>query len=654
MTANSDKTIQRTLIVTVGPAAEQVGRRIICRLQDEKAPQEAVAVVPVNNDSEMAGDLAAGLLSISQTDLRAALAVRGWLPLRMDEVNVYLVVDIDQLAGPMPDVVANTRRLAQQLLGVQTSFFLLTLFPEQEEADIAACLTALQKQSHLFDRGIAVLGPANELGLRLSGEDALEKTCSQIVMALTFTPLRDAPDWLAELNGHAGGYLSFGLSNWDWSPQLAQEQLALEWARQAIDLWLAIADERENPAEEGHYWFEKNELDAEAILRRLALNRETIPPTADWGSPQPWRIRQQVNACRPPAGGPSRNFTEAVQKMQQTTRAALKETIRAHLDDRPLSGIASAGAWLETCSYQLEQFQDLAAGRQEDLEQLLAENASMLEATRLEMDSILENWPLPTPMGWLPVLFSPWRWPEMLVQYRRMQEAGKRLVRQVRQYQNYTLLAENLSAVERVYSQLELDLQRLALQVEEIGEMLLHLREEISRKMNPSAQQAKVINALWQSLENRWLYPNQEAARAAGVIGGLGDQLSHLDDAILGKLLAEGRDRMMEVARMTAVEALFTLYTTPEAQQEWWREAQEKAAPLWSYDPARLSESERGNQNSLLLVCAPQAGELRERLQLPETADQRWVAGSDRERIWILRLRGGIPDAALNTDNQEL
>ena len=90
--------------------------------------------------------------------------------------------------------------------------------------------------------------------------------------------------------------------------------------------------------------------------------------------------------------------------------------------------------------------------------------------------------------------------------------------------------------------------------------------------------------------------------------------------------------------------ALSILHSDEEALAGWWQRQWEEAAPLWRHDPAAQDEQSRSQPSQLTLVSGAAALSLREKLELPEAREIRWLPAHHHDLI-VMRLRGRMPVA---------
>src|SRR5690606_26163340 len=143
---------------------------------------------------------------------------------------------------------------AGRLLGVSVAPFCLVLAAQPEEPEVAAGIRYLHSHGRAFIRGIALLGTTTEEGLCLPDEEMLVTTAAQLLHAWIASPLRDAPEWLAEHGPAVPLLLSAGLISLTWSPIWEQAELARGWFQAVLQGWLAGAGEGERQREAAEVW----------------------------------------------------------------------------------------------------------------------------------------------------------------------------------------------------------------------------------------------------------------------------------------------------------------------------------------------------------------------------------------------------------------
>jgi hypothetical protein len=192
--------------------------------------------------------------------------------------------------------------------------------------------------------------------------------------------------------------------------------------------------------------------------------------------------------------------------------------------------------------------------------------------------------------------------------------------------------------------------------VEEIGDMLRHVQGENESEEEYDENEDDLVAALFllpPHLTGEAVYSQiapdtiAEAEAAAAATGGLGQHLRALDDAALDPLHSWGKARLGErLEPYTAVSAVADR-ETPPTLQTCWQYAWETAAPLWRYEEACLPEAQRTSSHSQSFVCGAGLAELREQVAPLAPNGLRWVSAPDRERILLLRLRGGLTVEAM-------
>ncbi|MEW5989098.1 MAG: hypothetical protein AB1791_20925, partial [Chloroflexota bacterium] len=252
------KSVQRSLVVTCGPLANQVGERLTARLQERVGPAEVVAVVAADH----AQALESALVQISQMAGKANLSQKGWQLERFNEIAVYLILDLDERDDlDVPELMATIAAAAHRQLGATTTALLLSLvtdsvrqqddkvtrWPGDKVAeDSSATPSPLHPVTlappHLFPRGAFILSLLNEEGLRLADASTMVETAAEALWAFIATPLHDTLEWLATQSPNAG-LSTLGLHVWGWSPTPWQEALTRRWLLDVLTCWLSAVEE---------------------------------------------------------------------------------------------------------------------------------------------------------------------------------------------------------------------------------------------------------------------------------------------------------------------------------------------------------------------------------------------------------------------------
>jgi len=646
MYTEKNQSIQRTLVVAAGDLAHQTVHTFHGWLKEPGQPTSAVSVVDVPLDPEpdvLESMLVAGFTAISQVTMPAQLAQIGWRLDRPAEVAVFLVVDPAD-GGPEPTALAAmVAELARQQWGVETAVMLLAILPAGDRSPGFSQILAATAQPYLFARGVAVVSLINEVGLCLPDLAALVNACALLLDVLVLTPLRDAPEWLAANQAgrdQAGQVFSLGVSQWRWQPQAIQMALANRWVCQIIDQWQATVQVGGATTESRAWvWLETTALLPEQVMDHLLLPGELwLPPV--WHYPQPWQWPDRCAELRRPVVAETEPESVDIEARLMALLAEAKQALRTAgsqlLDNDSVGGLALLRTWATAVSAAVETIEDRIFDQGEAVALQLAALEEGERSYDQEIEDLLAGWPETTWRAWLRAVFSPWRWPELGWRYWQLAQNCRRWADTQDRRRQLIWQQARLAATARFYTELQGLVRQFDSQVEEIGEMLT---------MGQAALWAKPLSvpeadlAAWALMRDGSV---QEAALAVKAVGGLGRQLSRLDDAILGDLLATGRARFSNIGGLTAVEALQQQVDTPDKLVGWWLEMTSLATPLWRYDETEQAALRQARPDELLLFCGAEVSRLESALG-PARQHERRVLAADRERLIVLRLRGGIP-----------
>lgn len=648
------KLIQRTLVITCGEAAGEAGSRLEDQLDSEKL---AVAVIRLA-ETEWRDALPlveAGVRRISQTTALAQLRRQGWQLDRLNELALYFLIDLSTVQGVF-DAQALVRQIAdlvQQQLGLETATLLLALAPDGAVQQARSRLSQLAGPLHPFNRGVLALSLVNEAGLQLATPSLLAAQAAQLLQALITTPLRDAPEWLDERNGHTGldGAVisSAGLAVWEWSPVQEQVHLARLWVRSVLAQWLAPAETSAGEARNvAHAWMENHNF-APGSLAEAAGKLVTPVFTPTWVYPQPWQIKTPFEKLQRLSTTIDAGHAGAVAVVNQAflpyleeVEQALRLQCRRLLDETPVAGIARGQLFLQAIARVTAEFSERFVERQEEQQQQVAALASAQQHLTQNLETLLAQWPETGWRSWFQHLVRPWRWLELAQCYWQLQILGQEMTRLVERQAWLEQQRVITAAGEEAYRQLQESVAHLAGLVEEVGDMLAHARRLLDEE-DDGEPAPSYLEPVYHLLLDA---PAIEATRAAAAIGGLGRHITALDDDILPSLLEAGRARLQHVAGLSATDVVATLYPSAPEIAQWWQQLWQEAAPLWRYDEAGLPERQRAQPLELTLVCGANLALLEQRLALPEGPRRRWLETPDRHRLIVIRLRGGIPVSA--------
>ncbi len=673
MMSSPSLSMQRTLILTAGPLAQEAGALLTHYLQERPSPAAAIAIVheasgaATTNGVDWETAVRNALIRISPPDLAAHMARAGWRLAEPPEIALILLLD----ATPEAHLVAQTlltrgSALVYECLGVETTTLLIWLAAEINPQTLSACLMAELSLS----RPMLALSLRNEAGLRLPTPTTLAQAAADLLWLLTATPLRDLPESAAAMQGEAytGETLicSVGLHAWRWSPTATRTSFMNHWLQEVFAYWLARAPDAADPAQVAS-WLEGNELSATGFAAHALLPAEQALPdflAADWRAPWPGHIQRLLTTMK---------FNEAADETLQADLVLqaelrmdeplqhgmrlLRAQAQSMLDAQPIAGVARTCAWLQeaadACRLLYEQMLDQQEAQAVSGD-LLATERGRLNA---RFQRLLEEWPSPTWRAWLRIALRPWRWPTYGWRYWQLRQTGQQMSQVMVQQAARRRQEVVQRAVRQALSELERIAWRIHGQVEEVGDMLNNLAAEVEQGLSHPIPSTALQEEEETGLPIPWLLykrlapdPAAEAETAAAAIGGLGRQLQALDDALWPPLAQAGARRLAADASFTTVDAL--LANLQEAPLlEVWRNGWEAAAPLWRYDETRLTETARAYHRQQTFICG--AGALMLADLLGESVNEAtWLQSADRERLFVVRARVGLTPAALIADWQ--
>lgn len=670
MTQNQPDGILRTLIVTVGPLAQAVGEAYVGQLVAWNGPEAAIAIVPATQGEALDTAVSQALTRISPPNLAAVLSAQGWALSSATDLSLILLMDVVPDAGETAvSLLAQTTAVIYRHLGIEAASLLIWLAGETAEmAGPELLATCLSSPIHVT-RGMVVWGLCNEAGLRLPDEAALCYLSTHLLWCLTVTPLRHLPEQAAVQNSQLSGGIplfSLGLAGWQWSPAATQAAFARRWLDDVLAHWLSTTPETTTSAEI-NTWLQDHALRPDDFAAFLLKEEERQPPpfpVEAWRMPWPWEIEAIITETLFAASVDGENLIayqefaclRLAEPLQRAT-AALQKQSQLMLDESPVGGIARACNWLYACLAEWDRLIEQLLDQEESLKENLSYLGGQHGQQEQQLKQWLAAWPPSRWQSWLALTLRPWRWPTLAWRYRQWQTNGPQLSR----------LLKRRSAVQRqlivnqttrqALVELGQITRRVYSQVEEVGQMLQYLAEEMvgQRTVNPSpvgqAEGSNGVGAdtcpLVQLPMPELLYEQvvssaaAEAVMAANACGGLGQHVCLPDEKIGDALQQMAIRRMAGVWQLTAVDALLSWKEDADQMQASWQEAWATARPLWRVDETRLNEAARAQNGRVTALCgaaAPALGQL-----LPEL-DEVMVCweSADREHLWVVRVRAGL------------
>ncbi len=661
--------ILRTLIVTVGPLAQTVGENFSELLMAWDGPVAALAVVAVGEEAaDLDTAVSQALTRISPPDLAAVLTTQGWTLASATDLSLLLLIDV------MPDGGEKAATLLQQTtaviyrhLGIEASSLLIWLAGEKAETAGTDLLPACLSVPLPVTRGIVVLGLCNEAGLRLPDEATLGRLSSQLLWCLAVTPLRHLPEQPAiqENSQLSGGVplFSLGVAGWQWSPVATRAAFARRWLAEVLAHWLSATADSTEPLAIST-WLQKHHLQPDDFAAVLLKEEERQPPpfpTEAWRMPWPWEIGALFTDTLFAATVDGENLTAyeeyaclRLAEPLQRASAALQQQAQMMLDEQPVAGIAHACDWLQTGLTEYERLIEQLWDQEETIKENLAQAGGQQTQIEKQLKQWLTAWPAARWQSWLSVAFRPWRWPALAWRYRQWQIAGpqwSRLLKRQAVFQRQLIINR---AVRQGLIELSQITRRVYGQVEEVGQMLHFLAEEVvgpypSPDPRPEAEldeesclwplvQLPIPEALYTQLVDN---PADEAIMAAAACGGLGQQVARLDETIGTALQQLAARRMNGVRGITAVDALLSWIEDADQMPSHWRSAWAAARPLWRVDETRLDETTRAQNGRITALCGLSAPALAHLLPPLDEELACWES-AERERLWLVRARAGL------------
>ncbi|KAA3655763.1 MAG: hypothetical protein DWQ04_33020 [Chloroflexi bacterium] len=654
--------VQRTLVITGGSTAAQVGTNFIKLLHDRAGPIDAVAVVHCELPDAMHDlpeTIAQALSTISPTSLAATLAQKGWLLDTIAELSIFFVLETAVFTSThATEIQQTTENMLQQHLGVDARYFLIWVAPERHTQAITNSLATLPNTNHHTTFAIC---PLNEMGLRLPDVSKLGAIGAELLWALVATPLRSALTHLQEHNNLNNtiqtAFNTIGVGYWSWSLEHTRQHFISQWIQAIFTLWLAQI-ENSFDEERAVQWLEKNQLNPDGVKNALTtLIDQTMPDFAldSWHAPAPWQIQALLHNIAFEDEKDIETFQQLAEALSlqvgewvETAANILKAQVQTCLDEQPIGGLNTAFAWIVAWLHAFDQYGSTLYTLQTQLEKrmvALAEKRAVCEAA---MQKHLLQWPAPKPLTWGTIGLRPWQWPKLFWQYRQIRQSGRQLT-QLLAHQAKLRRQQLLTTGSRQgIASLQKAARHLLDQVEEIKEMLIHCNKQNSNGRTPPEEISLDIVIPFQLYEQFIPDEDHEAHLAAASVGGLGRQITALDDDILNTLQQVAADRLADLDQITAAEALTAVSQIPEAWSQWLEAIWADATPLWRFDETCLDEEMRSRQQTIAWVCASGVKKIADHLApFIEGKQILWLDTAEPETIFLLRIRTNLTVAAM-------
>lgn len=668
MTQNEPDGVLRTLIATVGPLAQAVGEAYVEQMAAWNGPEAAIAVVPVAQGESLDTTISQALTRISPPNLAAMLSAQGWALSSATDLSLILLMDVVPDAGETAvTLLAQTTAVIYRHLGIEAASLLIWLAGETAEmAGPELLSTCLSSPIHVT-RGMVVWGLCNEAGLRLPDEAALCSLSSHLLWCLTVMPLRHLPEQAVVQNSQLSGgspLFSLGLAGWQWSPAATQAAFARRWLDSVLAHWLSATPEITTSAEITT-WLQSHALRPDDFAVFLLKEEERQPPpfpTEAWRMPWPWEIEAIVTETLFVASVDGENLVayqefaclRLAEPLQRAT-AALQKQAQMILDENPVGGISRACNWLHACLAEWDRLIEQLLDQEENLKENLAYLGGQHGQQERQIKQWLAAWPPARWQFWLALTLRPWRWPALVWRYRQWQTNGPQLSRLLKRRSAIQRQLIINQAMRQALVELGQITRRLYSQVDEVGQMLQYLAEEmVSQQPVTSSVQAYELNraspdtgplvqlpipeALYEQLVGS---AAAEAVMAANACGGLGQHVCLPDEKIGDALQRLAVQRLASVWQLTAVDALLSWKEDADQMQASWQEAWAAARPLWRVDETRLDEATRAQNGRITALCGAAAPALGQLLPELDEAMVYWES-ADREHLWVVRVRAGL------------
>lgn len=663
------RTVQRTMILTLGPRAEAIAARLQERLERRHGGLPVVAVVRADAGEDNPSDatLAEAWLSISHADHRHALTEREFRLEDADEVALYVLADLngDQRIRTVEALTRQAQeaaRRALRVLAVATGFLLLPSTGDEEPGaaegqPLEELASSGYSLGQLFTGGLYLLGQMNSHGLVLTEEPWRERVAEGLYLLLT-SPLRhllDVSTWPG--GGSTARFGSFGLA---WLPSPAGEivsHFAHRWRREAVRLLLSP-------------WFQEREI-ARTARRELAqspwmpprldeewfrpaeLARRLVLPVEPYMHPSPLRLSDWRSVLDEAHRDRARALEAARTSLRQTLEQAsdvwqevLKEQLAVWLDSNPVGALRRAEvgltAWEETLAAWIEGVGARNEEYVEALAQIEVERAKAAE----RLDQLVAQFPRPTLAGLWSLLWRPDRWLRLLAAYRQVNERTRRYLAFLESDLQTRL---NLAVGEAIACFYTAAVKHVAEQRKRIRALRGMLESVPSIRSDQSSTQTSDHRSsgdmkLWEPLYE----PLYEEMMGDGVAplraclrehGPLSRWLEEAEDAetLSQTLEAHARRWLKELSSWPAEIFVAQRYPDEDRLCGWFADFVAEAMPLCRFDPACLTDEERTQVVAVrMLTLAPGRGE----------AEPNPLASCVRrypEPITVLHREAGLP-----------
>jgi hypothetical protein len=676
--------IQRTLVLTLGEVGQTVGRRLQ-QILDEWGRPPVVAVRQLNQPSEEHNDIAVALHEISRLSHRSALHRLGYNTTRLSELAIWVVggsdaplSEVARLAHEQADASLSAAPLTMGIvLGAHDAS--ITKSPQDEEtkrrADDEASGTTETKGEASPERTVPLLPPmmleeqtcqaftgpcylatpVNEVSLQLDDAAALYERVARFLTLHICTPLRDAPAWIEQARGwqDGRGYASFGLTWIAWPVVVARDRAERRLVKSLMPRLIG----GQTPSPDADALLREEDLALPGLTIQLTpkVAREAVQSAA--GDLTAWGLKdlfQPADGGEHPlvaslrAFGKSREtvlercsptWEHLMQEQVQSVTAATRDWVGLALDR---AGFAGARALIEALERRLGDWASGAEQRRSELQGELPQMEDQAQSILAEMTALLATMPRSRLRDLLPLFSRPGHWVRI---WRHWQEI-QRLYGRYRLLQSAILetrvTIEQLGRACGVYWAAGSELQSIT---RELDRMELGLEERFEREGNVARWPdmplllGEAPDELLTAMMERYA-PSPQAMASAfqetfGALSALWREGAP-DRTAVAMWLAEQVDALNEIS---VWEVARCLHPTSDNLHAWLEELIARAAPLWCWDSASLSDGERNGAGAVtVLLGDPQ--------ELPWGGDElTWqvVPLNRGDGLGVVTLRWGIP-----------
>lgn len=644
----------RTLILTSGPLAHDVGRGAMTRLT---ASPGLAAITTLVQAEDLAQDaiLATQIASVATVEAAEAATAAGLRLDRSRDLHLLLIVDDAAETGVhLTEQIRAVRTQARRLLlgGVETR--LLLLLSESANHAFLRDLGLLDETTaNTFDQGVFLLSMTNTLGRRLASTDALIARATTFVWALLATSIGEALPH-NRLGYEPGAFTAVGVAQWGWSPALFRQACLRTALRQTLAAWRICPTPTATTDAAINTWLTNQDADPGALMRQLtaALSAQPHLPLLRWRFPAPWQLSTYfAPLIVEPTASHSNVDNNTIRALVTKLRTALDTTVDHHLKAADEGVIPNLGGWLtllnNSLHQHLAQLEEQKAGRQLIREDLDRQH----NAERDAAVDMLDDWPANTRLAWLVCGLRPWRWPRLVRTYLSLRTLGRALTHTVRQQRRLAQDSAVFDAAATVYQALTITVQRWRDRLDELDMMLAAMHQavpepDLDGMLLIDGHPYPVSPATFSHLYAGVVPDTADHRRAsAAALSTLSTQARQPDDARFGQLQAH-LTTTIDAAPQPALADLIALeLPSVNERTQWWNQLWERAAPLWRASLEPLTETQRGATTRWGAVLSSDGPTLAP--QARESHRLNWLRGPEHAVV-IVRLEINLPFDTLN------